>query len=533
VSFRHALVQDVAYESLPFARRRDLHGRIARHLEAVQASPDHSLLVHHYRHAGDPGKTRFHAVRASESSVAVYANLEAIDYLAVALDTATGRTPHDACLRSRFEELMGDSLETLARYDEAVASLSQARRRWASPAVRAVAESVLSELSPIDEPDARDSLLCWKIAVAMERGRGAYTRALGWLDKGAATLPPGHLRLTARLRITRGGFLSRVGRFREAVEVGEEGVALARQDRDAALQAYGLTLLGVAFAGLGNLDRSRACHEEAVELYERAGDLHGVAMSHGNLADSYFFLGDLRAALEHDELSLSLHARIGSASWIAREHTNLGATLLQMGELEGALEHLQEALAMRARQGVNPVAIGMALVLLCQTHLCLGETEAAAREIAEGRRVLEDINSRGLLLDVGIAEAEVHQARGELEEAADSCRLVLAQAKSMGAELNQVQAHCALGRVQVAQGIPEAAIAGLEAGVALAEKIGAGYERARTLAVLAEARAASDCTDHACEDTLAEAIRLFEKMGARYDLDKAVEVRERLASTSC
>ena len=40
--FRHALVQDVAYESLPFARRRDLHGRVARYLEATQASPDHA-----------------------------------------------------------------------------------------------------------------------------------------------------------------------------------------------------------------------------------------------------------------------------------------------------------------------------------------------------------------------------------------------------------------------------------------------------------------------------------------------------------
>ncbi len=101
VSFRHALVQDVAYESLPFARRRQLHGHVARYLEATQTVPDHGLLVHHYRHACDAGKTRIHAVRASESSVAVYANLEAIDYLAVALDTATSRTPHDACLRSR------------------------------------------------------------------------------------------------------------------------------------------------------------------------------------------------------------------------------------------------------------------------------------------------------------------------------------------------------------------------------------------------------------------------------------------------
>ena len=93
VSFRHALVQDVAYESLPFARRRELHGRVAQYLEATQLLPDHGLLVHHYRHAGDGENTRLHAVRASESSVAVYANLEAIDYLALALDTAAGGPP--------------------------------------------------------------------------------------------------------------------------------------------------------------------------------------------------------------------------------------------------------------------------------------------------------------------------------------------------------------------------------------------------------------------------------------------------------
>ena len=199
-----------------------------------------------------------------------------------------------------------------------------------------------------------------------------------------------------------------------------------------------------------------------------------------------------------------------------------------MGELEGAVEHLQEALSMRSCQDVNPVVIGMALVFLGQTHVCLGDLEAAAREIDEGRRVLEDINSRGLLLDAGIAEAELHEARGELDEAADSCRWVLAEATEIGAELNQVQALCALGRVQVALGEAEAAIAGLEEAVALAERIDAGYERARTLAVLAEARAECERDAEACEDALGEAIKLFRDMGARRDLENAMQLRERL-----
>ena len=74
-----------------------------------------------------------------------------------------------------------------------------------------------------------------------------------------------------------------------------------------------------------------------------------------------------------------MHARIGSAIWIAREHGNLGVTLLQMGDTDAAIEHLNEALALRSCQDVNPVVIGMALVFLCQAHLCTGDIEAAAQ----------------------------------------------------------------------------------------------------------------------------------------------------------
>ena len=51
------------------------------------------------------------------------------------------------------------------------------------------------------------------------------------------------------------------------------------------------------------------------------------------------------------------------------------------------------------------------------------------------------------------------------------------------------------------------------------------------LAVLAESQGARGIPDEAREGALAEAIRLLETMGARYDPDKAVKVRDRLAST--
>ena len=527
VTFRHALVQDVAYESLPFARRRLLHGHVAQYLESAEGLPDHAVLVHHYRHAGDPSKTRLHAVRASESSVAVYAIREAVDYLAVALGTAHGRNPHDAALRSRFEELTGDSLDTLARHSEASACFLRARRRWASPAVRRAAGEALRELAPIDDVPARDSLLCWKIAVSLERGPAAYQRALRWLDKGAATLPRERPGLEARLLVARCATLNRLGRFREAVMPGEQGLALARVDGDEKLQAYALTLLGSAYGDLGLFQQSVDCELEAIALYEASGDLIGQAMSHGNVAYGYTFLGDLRRGLEHEEAALGFFSRVGNLKGVLTQQANVAGVLLEMGEFEAAIDNAQQVIRQRATEGVLAVT-GITFVILCDALVRSNRVEEAAQALAEGRVLLESIGAEGLLLDADVAEAELRLAQGRLAEGERVCHETIKRAEAMGGELQAAQALCLLGRVRLAQGDPEAAVPGLEACVALAEKIGSDSERARALAVLAEARASCGEAQEACADDLFEAMRVFRRIGAHYDLERAEALRARL-----
>jgi class 3 adenylate cyclase/tetratricopeptide (TPR) repeat protein len=532
LTFRHALVQDVAYESMPFARRRELHRRVAHYLESVAGSDDHGLLVHHYQHADDAKMTRLHAVMASAGSVAVYASREAIDYLKIALATASAPTSCDACLRGRFEELIGDSLVLLGRHEEALTCFKEARHRWASPRVREIAENTLRELSPIEDPDARDSSLCWRIALAAERGEASFRRASRWLDRAMAALPPNRPGLKARVYITRSVVLSRLGRFREAVEVGEEALALARQDGDLPTQAWALSMLTMSLDSLGLLRRAVECNEEGIRLYEKAGDLAGLWSSHANLAAVYLKLGDVRKSLEHDEISLGLASRIGDVNGIATQHLNVGADLTQLGEARAAITHLEEAVSLRTQRGVGPGLIGFALALLAQAQLRVGDFEAAEQAIVEGRSMLESLNAQGMLLDVGIVEAELSLAEGRLEEAELTCKKVASSAKAMGVEASEAQALCMLGRVRVAQGRPHEAIPYLERCVTVAQQGEYAYEHAQALAVLAEAKAACAEDDESCEDLLFEAIRMFEKMGARYDLEKAFKLRERLAATA-
>ncbi|MEZ5906324.1 MAG: AAA family ATPase [Geminicoccaceae bacterium] len=87
-SFKHALVQDVAYQSLLKSRRQQLHGRVARVLverfpELAEMAPE--LLAHHFGEARLPVPAIAYWRIAGERAAARAANAEAVDHLASAL----------------------------------------------------------------------------------------------------------------------------------------------------------------------------------------------------------------------------------------------------------------------------------------------------------------------------------------------------------------------------------------------------------------------------------------------------------------
>ena len=77
--FKHALVQDAAYDSLLRARRAALHGAIGALMEGdpETAASRPVLLGHHFALAGKVKQASFYFLRAGEQSVATSAMTEA------------------------------------------------------------------------------------------------------------------------------------------------------------------------------------------------------------------------------------------------------------------------------------------------------------------------------------------------------------------------------------------------------------------------------------------------------------------------
>ena len=78
--FKHALLQEAAYESLLRSRRQAIHARLVRALEGEAQTP-HEMLAHHAERAGETNKAIDHWGRAGNAALADSAYAEATDYL--------------------------------------------------------------------------------------------------------------------------------------------------------------------------------------------------------------------------------------------------------------------------------------------------------------------------------------------------------------------------------------------------------------------------------------------------------------------
>jgi class 3 adenylate cyclase len=86
-AFKHGLIHDVAYATLPRAARRTKHGAVAQYLEATtDVGQSHEALAHHWREAGESDRAIEHLVAAADQAGRGWAKQRAVTLYREALE---------------------------------------------------------------------------------------------------------------------------------------------------------------------------------------------------------------------------------------------------------------------------------------------------------------------------------------------------------------------------------------------------------------------------------------------------------------
>jgi len=275
--FRHALVRDALYRSIPWARRRDLHREAAAALAAREAPP--ALVADHWLAAQSPERARPLLLAAAEQHCAVHAYRDA----AVLARRAIGLWPE-----GEDPAALLDTLERLAECAELCGEPEEAADTWADIAARHRRTGDLERAAVAHRRSANACELLGDLdRTTIERDAAA--RAFG--EAGA----PGDAaaeRLALAQKLRTAGQLAES--LEQAVLATEGAVGSGRRD----LEAHALAFQGAVRSALGDgahgVELARAGLELALSerLTESAGETYYA------LAEALEYATDYSAAVE-------------------------------------------------------------------------------------------------------------------------------------------------------------------------------------------------------------------------------------------
>jgi len=513
-AFSHMLTREVAYETLPYAQRRQLHKRVAQQIEheyvARMDSPC-ELLLHHYELAGDQSKVIRYATISGDKALAVFALKESLEYYQRSLSVVSALGKGFEGDRSQLLERLGDCLDTMGRHREAAEKLADALHEWRNWRKR-------PRLVPMrDSVRLREAILCRKVAVSYERCSD-YEQALRWLDEALSILPARAGRIAAQIYATKCLTFFRKGAYEQSINWGRRGLVLARRSRDRRLLAYAHHILSGACRELGKLKQALQHDRLSSRLYHELTDFAGQARANSNLGLSYQMVGILDAALYHYEVALSADKRIGNVSHAAIVHNNLSEVLLMQGRLEEAKAHLEQTLR-ACREGSGRAALaGLAEVNLSRCYARQGDLNAAARHLQRGLRLLSGVGAEGLLTEALLQRIELQLAAGRARRARNECRRVLQNVGGLEAKVLEARGERLLGQAEASLGDSERAVGHLRTSITIARQAGAEYEEALSLLALARLNLDTPRTSRSAGRPFRRAAKMLARMGASLDI---------------
>ena len=122
--FKHIITQEVAYNLLLFAQRRELHRTVAQWFEQARVedlSSYYPLLVHHWRKAENPQKTIEYLAKAGEQAAGLGANQEVIQFLSEALESNKKEMyVSDKLTLADWEQKIGYAYLSIGHIDESI-----------------------------------------------------------------------------------------------------------------------------------------------------------------------------------------------------------------------------------------------------------------------------------------------------------------------------------------------------------------------------------------------------------------------------
>jgi len=371
-TFRQALTQETAYNTILIKHRRDYHQKTGEAI--LKLYPDRveefsSLLGHHFYQARDPRALPYFKADG-DTALQLYANLEAINYYTKAIEIANWQDDLALSEQADIYFKLGRAFELNSQFDFALENYKKLEKLAIEQADEQIELSALIAQAQIySVPSSEFNINLGREIIEKSRqiseamnNKEALAK-IYWIRMNLE-------RFTQNLDI--------------AQEAGEKAIELARELNMEEQLAFSLNDSAHAFSMQGDMDRAKRVSLEAAELWKKLKNLPMLADSLAGLAAISVYTGEYDLAVQYSDESYNISQNINNIWGQSYSRYSIGVVDLERGQIDLAIEHLEQTIedaqASHFRAGE----------LLARTFLSVVYTEIGS--YSEGLSILDEAN---------------------------------------------------------------------------------------------------------------------------------------------
>ena len=484
--FKHALTQEVAYNSLLLKRRKEIHERIGKAIEELY--PDrleefYEMLAHHYSMSDNSEKAYQYLKLSGDKASRSYSNWEAVRFYKGAINILNTLPETEENKRRGVQVrllismpigLLGfpddDSLQILQEGERLSGQLDDHRSLanfyssiglYYSMKGQPLQGIQYSENSFREAEKVKDIDLMAPIAFDLcipYQIRGDYFKMIDVASKTIALLEEtqrqsesfGKPNPYSALHSSYAQAMEMMGDFKEGQNLYEKGLRFALEIKDltalSILEAnHGLDLVlykGDAENGMKHLQNCiRYCEEGQILI------LLGIAWT--GLGFGYYLLGELETAREHIEKGLKMQSDMGLPFLLSLHYWALSLVHFDSGDLRSAQRCAEQALTL-SQDNNEEWYEGISRILLGRV---LGKREksqyAKAEEyIVQGIKIFEDLKLKPLFSRGYLYLGELYADTNQKDKALETLKKAEGMMQEMGMDYWLRRTQEVLGRVE-------------------------------------------------------------------------------------
>ena len=403
-TFKHALIQDAAYQSLLRSTRQQFHQRIAQVLEqqfpeTAETQPE--LLAHHYTAAGLSERAIGYWQQAGRKAYERSANAEAISHLTQGLELLQmlPAMPERSQQELTLQITLGASLIATKGYGAPEVGQTYTRARQLCQHLEdpyqlfPVLRGLWNYYHACAEVQTAHAM-CEQLLVIAQRAQDpamlvAAHRALG------STLFPLGVPASAHTHLAQGIALYDPQQHRaSAFLYGEDPGVVCR-----CYAARALWCLGYPDQGLQQID-------EAVILAQQVAHPFSLGSALNDAATFHQYCQGVQAAREHAEAVITFATEQGFPHWRATSSILLGWALARQGQTKDGVEQMHQGLTAWRATGAE-IMRPYFLALLAEGYGIMGQPKAGLEALAEALMLVDRTGERWY-------ESELYRLKGEL-----------------------------------------------------------------------------------------------------------------------